>query len=152
MFWARVFGGGAGGLVARVRPNIDPPPLEARRQIEAWYAEQGVEWPDDGSTEDYESHGEGAPLIADDADVSVIAAHLTRMIIDLVARPDASAFPYSAYVVGMSDAWLFTAPFDTRPIDLGSGGSWETEPDGATKEALKQLIADLFPKKAEDAA
>lgn len=146
MCWAQVFGGGTGGIVVRLRPDIDPTPLTARQRIDAWYAEHGVDWPDDGTSAPYtETSGAEAPLIADDADVSVIAAHLSRFAIDLLARPDTTIFPYSAYVIGMAQRWLFTAPFDTRPIDLGPNDGWEVEAQAGDSEALKQLLADLLP-------
>jgi len=145
MCWAQVFGGGAGGIVVRLRPEIDPTPLTARQQIEAWYVEQGVAWSENGSSQPYsEVDGAGIPLIADDADVSVIAAHLSRFAIDLLARPDSTIFPFSAYLVGMTDRWLFTAPFDTRPIDLGPSDGWNTEMQAGDLDALKQLVSDLF--------
>ena len=89
------------------------------------------------------------PLIADDADVTVIAAHLSRYVIDLLARPDASMFPYPAYVIGLSDRWLFTAPFDVRPIDLGESDDWGAKTEPGAKEALTRLLADLIPPKTD---
>ena len=35
--WAKVYGGGFGGLLARSRPEIDPSPLAMRRAIENWF-------------------------------------------------------------------------------------------------------------------
>lgn len=146
MCWGHVFGGAAGGIVVRLRPEIDPTPLTARQRIEAWYTEQGVVWPEDGASQPYsETDGAGAPLIADDADVSVIAAHLSRFAIDLLVRPDASTFPYSAYLIGMAERWIFSAPFDVRPIDLGASDGWKTEVQAGDSEALQQLLADLLP-------
>jgi molybdopterin/thiamine biosynthesis adenylyltransferase len=146
MCWAQVFGGGTGGIVVRLRPEIDPTPLTARQRLEAWYMAQGVEWPEDGSSQLYAEVGStGEPLIADDADVSVIAAHLSRFAIDLLARPNSTIFPYSAYLIGMTERWIFTAPFDTRPIDLGASNGWGTRAQAGDSEALKQLLADLLP-------
>jgi hypothetical protein len=146
MCWAQVFGGGAGGIVVRLRPEIDPTPLAARKRIEAWYAEQGVEWAEYGTSQRYsEVDDTGACLIADDADVSVIAAHLSRFAIDLLARPDSTIFPYSAYLIGMAERWIFTAPFDVRPIDLGASDGWDIEAQIGDPEALQQLLADLLP-------
>lgn len=150
MCWGHVFGGGAGGIVVRLRPNVDPTPPLARQRIEAWYAEQGVDWPDDGSKVPYGGGTAGAvPLIADDADVTVIAAHLSRYAIDLLARPDASIFPYPAYAIGLNDRWLFTAPFDVRPIDLGESDDWGARTEPGAKEALTRLLADLIPPKTD---
>ncbi len=151
MCWGHVFGGGAGGIVVRLRPGLDPAPLTARQRIEAWYAKQGVDWPDDGSAKPYEHAGaDGAPLVADDADVGVIASHLSRFAIDLLARPGATTFPFSAYVIGLSDRWLFTAPFDVRPIDLGKSDAWGMEPEAGDIDTLKKLLADLAAKQSDE--
>lgn len=147
MCWAQVFGGGAGGLVVRIRPGIDPTPLTARQRIESWYREQGEDWPDDGSSQPYGDYvTAGPPLIADDADVSVMASHLSRMAIDLLARPGSTIFPFSAYVVGLRDRWLFTAPFDVRPIDLGESDQWGAETTRGDADTLLELLAELTPR------
>lgn len=144
MCWAQIFGGGIGGIVVRLRPGVNPTPLTARQRIETWYRDQGVDFPEDGSSQPYsDASGPGAPLIADDADVTVIASHLARFAIDLLARPDATIFPYPAYLIGLREKWLFTAPFDVRPIDLGEGDTWEMEKDTDAAEALAQFITDL---------
>ncbi len=150
MCWAEVFAGGAGGIVARVRPGVDPVPLTARQRIEAWYREQAVEWPDDGSSQPYtDTSGSGPPLIADDSDVTVIASHLARLAIDLLARPNATIFPHSAYVIGLKEQWIFTAPFDVRPIDLGESDRWSDYNEPGDIEALRTFIDTLFPSKAD---
>ncbi|MGO1425185.1 MAG: ThiF family adenylyltransferase [Halomonas sp.] len=150
MCWAEVFGGGSGGIVVRLRPGIDPTPLAARERIEAWYTEQGVAWPENNASKPYsEVDSIGTPLIADDADVSVIAAHLSRFAIDLLARPESTIFPFSAYVIGMAERWIFTAPFDVRPIDLGPSNDWDTEVQEGDSETLEKLLADLLPGKSD---
>jgi molybdopterin/thiamine biosynthesis adenylyltransferase len=152
MCWAQVFGGGVGGFVARVRPDLDPTPLAARRLLDAYYASQDVPLPEAGPVGPYEASGDGPPLIADDADVSVVAAHLARMAVDLAARPEATIFPCSAYVIGLRQGWIFSAPFDTHPVDLGDSDEWGTKQEGGSAEALQQLLADLAPKEVSDAS
>jgi molybdopterin/thiamine biosynthesis adenylyltransferase len=144
LIWGEVFGGGIGGLIARLRPRIDPTPHLARTQIATWCNEHQIPW--DGSTSsDYDVTKDNAPpLIADDADVSVIAAHMARLAIDVLVRQD-SIFPQSAYAIGLRADWIFAAPFDTWPIELRPEGDW-----GPTKEAdheaqLSSLLAELFP-------
>ena len=145
LFWAQVFGGGVGGVVARLRPGIEPPPLVARQRIEAWYRDQGVPWPDDGPSKPYSDHADdGRPLVADDADVTVIASHLSRFIIDYLSRPEASQFPYSTYVIGLKEKWIFSAPFDVRPVDLGEGDQWGEKTNAADKEALEAFLSELL--------
>lgn len=154
MVWAEVFAGGIGGIVARARPDLDPIPLAARGQIDIWCKDQGVDWtrPDDAGRYDGQSE-DGAPLIADDADVSVIASHAARYAIDILARPDAGIFPVSAYVIGLSSEWLFEQPFDTRPIDLKPDGEWGETSELLDPEAMFKILKEhLPPKEDADAA
>lgn len=145
--WGEVFGGGVGGVVARLRPDIDPPPLEARRQLIAWYASQGVNWPDTDSTSDYGlRQSDSAVMVADDSDVSTIAAHVSRMVVDQLLRPNQSIFSNSIYVIGMKPGWLFTSPFETWPVELTGGSTWKTKPEPEAGDALNALLADLIPK------
>lgn len=120
MAWARVFGGGYGGLIARSRPGLEPAPPFARAAIDAWCA--NPEFPKaPKELTDYGATGEGGePMIADDADVSAIAAHFTRLIIDTLISPEKSVFASSAYMIGLREEWIFKAAFDTHPIDLGA--------------------------------
>jgi hypothetical protein len=141
--WAEVYAGGVGGLVARLRPGIEPPPHAARRQYLGWCREQGVPWR--GDDREYGTRGmAGVSLVADDADVAVIAAHASRMAVDVLIRPDASRFPHPAYVIGLAREWIFGEPFDTRPIDFVADGEWRSEPSTErTVEAL-EFLASLF--------
>jgi len=124
LLWTEVYAGGIGGFVGRVRPGIEPPPHTARRQYLAWCRNQGVPWI--GDDRDYDSQTpEGPPLIADDADVSVIAGHASRMALDTLMRPEASSFPHPAYVIGLARAWIFTEPFEVRPVDFTNEGAWQ---------------------------
>src|SRR5207249_2421518 len=79
LLWAEVFGGGFGGLIARHRPLLEPDPASMRRAIENWCSDQGK--PMVRGVTDY-GGGAGAPAIADDADVTTIAAHAARLAID----------------------------------------------------------------------
>lgn len=116
LLWAEVFGGGFGGMIARHRPNLDPNPASIRRTVEAWCSDRGQ--PIERATRDY-GGGAQAPAIADDADVTVIAAHAARMAIDLLIPRDPSSFPNSAYLIGLAKGWIFGQPFETYPIDVG---------------------------------
>lgn len=116
LLWCEVFGGGIGGLVARSRPGKDPDPASARIIIEQWSNGQGKEAP-----KPVAGYGliDDETLIADDADVTVIAGHAARLAIDTLVQREPSLFPVSAYVIGLAKAWAFSAPYETFPIDLG---------------------------------
>jgi len=116
MVWAEVFGGGFGGLIARHRPSKEPDPATMRRAIENWCVDQGKVSP---RPEDHYGAEPGSPNVADDADVTVIAGHTARMATDLLIRRDPSMFPHSVYMVGLAEGWIFSQPFETRPIDVG---------------------------------
>jgi sulfur-carrier protein adenylyltransferase/sulfurtransferase len=148
MLWAEVYAGGVGGFVARLRPKVEPPPHAARRQYMAWCRAQGVPW--HGDDRDYGGHDvEDRPLVADDADVGVIAVHASRMAVDALVRPEASAFPHPAYVIGLSAEWLFTAPFDTQPVDFVPEGSWATATPARTEEAI-DFMTSLFDETEDE--
>jgi hypothetical protein len=151
MVWAQVFAGGIGGLVGRARPHFDPVPILSRGQIDKWCEDQGVEWvrPDDPAR--YVGQGaDGTPMVADDAEVSIVAAHASRFVIDLLVRPDGSIFPFSAYLIGLSSEWLFDQPFDTRPIDLIPAGEWGEKVEPLDEDALVEILKAHLPPR-EDA-
>ncbi len=144
LIWGEVFAGGVGGIIARARPNIDPPPLLARRQLAAWCADQGVPW-DGKESEAYDiSRDDAPPLVADDAEVTIIAAHITRLAIDILVREE-TIFPHSAYAIGLRQEWIFSAPFDTFPINFEPGGEWQQPASEESSAELIALMSELFP-------
>lgn len=145
MIWAEVYAGGIGGFVARLRPAFEPPPHTARRQYLAWCHDQGIPWQGEGN--DYDVNRENAPpLVADDADVAVIAAHASRMALDALIRPNKSKFPHPGYVIGLSAEWIFSEPFDTRPIDFTPEGVWRTEVNEAQANAAIDYVISLLDR------
>ena len=134
LVWGEAFGGGIGGLVVRLRPDLDPVPHAARRQILSWCADQGAEPPPTTEVQYGLDLGPDAPpLVADDADVTVIAAHVTRFALDALLRSE-SVFPQSAYAVGLKPGWIFEAPFETWPIALAQEGAWGPEREEGHQE------------------
>jgi hypothetical protein len=148
--WSEVFGGGLGGIIGRCRPGLEPELQYMRRAIESWFTDQNAR---PASTQrSYEAGNDAAPLIADDADVSVIASHAARLAIDLLSR-QASAFPYSVYAIGLSAGSVFSEPFDTKPIDVGlpTEVSKPTLTKEETAAELTRLLALIRPPKDEAA-
>ncbi|MCY3822191.1 MAG: ThiF family adenylyltransferase [Gammaproteobacteria bacterium] len=150
MVWTEVYAGGIGGFVGRVRPGIDPPPHTARLQYSAWCRDQEVPWI--GDDRGYDSQSPNGPtLVAADADVSVIAGHASRLALDTLMRPVASEFPHSAYVIGLAQAWIFSAPFDVRPFDFTSEGTWDSEiTQVQADKAIERIVSILQRSSARD--
>lgn len=138
LLWAEIFGGGFGGLIARYRPLFEPDPASMRRAIENWCLEKGK--PIERPVIDY-GGAPGSPLIADDADVTVIASHAARMGIDMLIPRSPSMFPNSVYMIGLAKGWIFEQPFETHPIEVGppvaSDAAPEIDPEVAKEEILK---------------
>lgn len=153
LLWAEVFGGGFGGLIARHRPNLDPAPATIRRLIESWCFERGQ--PIERAGHRYDG-GPQVPAIADDADVTVIAAHAARMAIDLLIPRDPSSFPNSAYLIGLSKHWIFEQPFETYPIDVGPPeasapqDSLDPEETAAESARILQLFSEYKDAASSD--
>lgn len=149
LVWGEVFGGGIGGLVAMARPDIDPPPLAARNQIASWYANKGVEW-DFGTARDYEiSREDRPPMVASDAEVSLVAAHLTRFALDVLIRPGASIFPHAAYVLGFAPGYIFDVPFEAHPITYQAEGAWGPTVEEGAPENILTLLREMAPKDSD---
>jgi len=152
VMWAEVFGGGIGGLIARCRPGIEPAPQYMRRAIENWFGERGP--PPVRSIRSYETGQDGPPLIADDADVSVIAAHAARLAIDTLIGREPSLFPNSVYAIGLGVGSVFTQPFHTFPIEVGPAPLVEPQEElsAEAKAAEFDKIVKLFEALANETA
>jgi hypothetical protein len=148
MVWAEIFGGGIGGMVVRCRPGLDLPSAYARRAIENWFNEKGS-MPQRAHRR-YETGEEGPPMIADDADVSVIAAHAARYAIDILIDRQPSIFPHSAYAIGLTNGSVFSQPFETHPIDIENTLPPDTTPDLSPEELKNELgtIVKMFIERA----
>ena len=105
-------------MIARSRPGIDPSPQIIRDEVEVWCSNPLFPDPPIENV-DYGSTGVGSqPMVANDADVSVIASHFTRLIIDTLANPEESCFDNSAYMIGLRKEWIFKAAFDKYPVPI----------------------------------
>jgi molybdopterin/thiamine biosynthesis adenylyltransferase len=140
--WGKIFGGGFGGEIGRVRPGIEPTAEVARHIIAKWCDSQDSA-PPASVSERYESGEADAPMIAYDADISVIAAQVARMTIDTLLQRTPSAFESSAYLIGLRKEWIFTAAFDTWPIDLG-GPVQSEERTSLSDDQIKAAAGDLL--------
>ncbi|MBD9477389.1 ThiF family adenylyltransferase [Pseudoxanthomonas sp. PXM02] len=136
LVWVEVFAGGVGGIVARHRPGVEPSIALMRRAIESWFS-QRVSAPQSQGYP-YERSEDGVPLIADDADVSSIAASAARLAIDTLIR-HSSDFPHAIYVIGLAPCDLFDQPFETHPILLPPAPLPVASPELTAQEMGEQL-------------
>jgi hypothetical protein len=135
LVWAKVYAGGIGGMVARSRPSFDPAPARMR----AAYHEAIADSPEPAPSGDgrYTAEGEnGEPLMASDADVTVLAGHAAALALDTMLRPEHSAYPNSMYLVGLKVGWLFTQPLHNVPIS--TDGLTEEMDEPADTEAASE--------------
>ena len=148
LVWLEVFGGGYGGLVAPFGQLL--PCLAHQSSTPARIDCGSGSIPGRCRARAYETDGEGgAPLVADDADVGVIAAHATRLALDQLCGEQASRFPHAIYLVGLSRGWIFEEPFETVPIDVEAGekaadGGPDPEEMQAGLEFVRGLVRRLL--------
>lgn len=115
LVWGELLAGGIGALVGRSRPGKDPSPLAMRAGIHDFLASKEPA-PFVVSTGYDAERNAAPPLIAIDAEVSQLASVMTRFVLDALLDRKPSEFPHSAYLFGLKQAWIFSAPFDTYPI------------------------------------
>jgi molybdopterin/thiamine biosynthesis adenylyltransferase len=148
LVWLEVFAGGYGGLVARYRPGFEPAPQSMRAGILEWCSQRSASWP--APVHRYEAGGaEDPPLVADDADVAVIAAHTARFAIDQLLEQTPSRFPHPIYLVGLGPGWIFNQPFETFPVDVETPATQhETKTNATDTNAgvafVGALVQELF--------
>lgn len=142
LVWGEVFAGGIGALLVRSRPGKDPDPLSMRAGVHN-YLQTLPPAPFARATNYDAATDAGSPLIAFDAEVTQFAATLTRFALDILLDRTPSEFPYSAYLIGFKQAWVFDAPFDTRPIsvEIPTLGTAPTTNQSETQQAGDVLIA-----------
>ena len=118
LIWGAVYAGGIGGEMARARIDKDPSPYDIRKAVNQFYATSDESAPLATGRGYDGSIGEDAPMQGTDADVSVFAAYISEFVLDTLADIEPSNFDAQAYLVGLKRGWLFSGPFDARPIEV----------------------------------
>lgn len=144
--WAEVYAGGIGGLIARSRPGKDPKP-QIMRQAYHQFTVDAPRMENKNPAPYTLENSDGQVHIASDADVSIIAHHLARFVVDTVSNQNETIFPYSMYLIGLSQGWIFSQPFDTQPIqtdhllpDEASDVAIDTEAEDNNIDFLMKLL------------
>jgi hypothetical protein len=97
---------------------------------------------------------DGHVLAASDADVSIIAYHAARLVVDTALGHDPSLYPYSMYLIGLAQWWVFKAPFHTIPIDTAGVRSTAAETAHSAEEWERgfQFLTQLLEKESDAAS
>ena len=141
--WGEVFGGGLGGVVASAHPNLGPCP----RCVRAAFLAQASTWPPAPTPVHGIPYGgrDAQPVVATDADVAIIAAALTRRVLDLIASEE-DCRP-AVVLIGGKRGWIFDAPMQSvgvnaRSDDWNCPRCWvaDAAPDPATVAAAEALF------------
>jgi len=151
LVWMEVFPGGIGGLIARYRPGIDPDPKTMRLAYLQFTEEHP--FPDLPLTAEYTAgEAEGNPIVATDADVSLIADYATELALDSLLRPATSLFPVSMYLIGLRRYWVFSAPFHTIqvPTDHLYQNAGVEEPAAEVMEEGGKFLLGILQRLSSD--
>ena len=149
MVWLEVFGGGIGGMMARSRPGLDPSPQDMRVSY-LQYCSDNPAPPALRKSADYAVSGtKGEVLVASDADIGVIAHHAARFASDCMTFPESSQYPYSMYLIGLTEAWVFDAPFAAIPISPSAPSRSERQAEAlpALRTEDEAFLSQLFKEK-----
>lgn len=147
--WAEVFGGGLGGLVASAHPRLGPCP----RCVRAAFLAHASAWPPAPALARDIPYGGGEEhsVVATDADVGMIAAALTRRVLDLVSSEE-DCRP-SVILIGGKRGWIFNAPMQSVGVDVRTD-DWNCPrcwvPDAAPTPALLASAEAIFDKHGDD--
>lgn len=144
---ATVFEGGLGCMIARSIPGRDPPYAHSRAAYYAFCDEKDVAPPTSGRRT-YESLSDaGEPILADDAAVTMGAAHAARIALNILDEQVGSG-ETAWLLIGFKAGWLFTRHGHSIALDVGS--PWPTaapEDDPGAHDFVNSLV-----KEALDAA
>lgn len=146
--WAEVFAGGIGGIIGRSRPSRDPDPQTMRA---AYYEYVELHpFSDAPIVSDYtREDAEGNVITATDADVEVIAAQTARLAADTLLA-EVSTFPQSLYLLGLTRAWVFEAPFHTIPIATDHLVRPPASPNESALDENKEFLIGLLEEARKD--
>jgi len=135
LIWCEIYAGGIGGAVARSRPELDASPQTIRSKFHAYL--NTIPKIALGLAKSYSSVlPNGTVSMASDAEVMLIAAHAARLAWDALQNPKSSNFTAPLYLIGLSKEWIFEGPFDTIPLDVGSGEN--TNPSAISPELAQE--------------
>ncbi|MGZ5440300.1 MAG: ThiF family adenylyltransferase [Thermoanaerobaculia bacterium] len=139
LVWGEIFAGGLGGYVAYAVPGMTPCPSCVRSAFLAHL----TEWPPAPRATDrpYGALTAEGPIVATDADVSVIAGALTNLALRVLLREIDGRD--TIIVIGLRRGWIFSAAFESRALpvrsdDFSCDRCW-TKPSAADPSTLADV-------------
>ena len=145
LVWGAVFAGGLGGEVGRSRPRKDPSPFHIRDATAQVYSYIDEPTPFAAQGLDYSSDDGDSLLVATDADVSAIAAHITAFALDALIEREPSRYDAHAFLIGHARGWMFEGPFHVQPVIANAAVRTDgSQPD---EEALEQNFVSMLIEK-----
>lgn len=140
MVWAEVLAGGIGGVIGRSRPRVDPDPQTMRNAFLQFLVAQPKF--DDKVLPDYVAEVGETSIVASDADVGVVANSCIQLILDSLL--ETSVYPYSLYLLGFRQAWIFEQPLHNIPIHVSSGENSIREQGKELSESEQNQILSII--------
>jgi hypothetical protein len=101
-----VFEGGLGAMITTTIPGRDPSFAFGRAAFQEWCARQEQELPRSGGRRYEALEADGAPIIADDAAVTIAAGHAARVVLDVLDEVT-SGGPSAWLLIGFRKGWVF---------------------------------------------
>lgn len=114
LVWGELYAGGIGAMMARSVPKVDAPAALIREALHQHLASKPPA-PFKRAT-GYDAEDDDGLVIANDADVSQLAASMSRYVLDVLENGMDLEHDYPIYLMGYKRAWFFSSPFDTEPV------------------------------------
>jgi sulfur-carrier protein adenylyltransferase/sulfurtransferase len=142
-----VFEGGLGCLIARSIPSLDPAYSLSRAAYLSYCDQLNVPPPVSGRRTYEALNDAGKPIVADDAAVSMAAAHAARVALDVL---DDKVTPADAawLLIGFRKGWLFERHGHSIALDVGRG----TPSQGFIEDVAARQFAVQLAREVVDAA
>jgi hypothetical protein len=141
-----VYEGGIGALIASCLPKRDPPFITARAAFLNWCKQQDATPPKPGKRPYEALADDGMPFVADDAAVTMAAAHTARIVLDILDG-QAAGTEAAWMLIGFRKGWVFEGHGHTICLNVGkapdSSNQIETQ-DVETQAFIFELVKEYL--------
>ena len=117
LVWGGIYAGGIGGYMARSREEVEPTPQSIRQALNEYY--EGIDEPPPVfAGQGYDGQSVDEVYVATDSEVTLMAAHMSSLVLDTLLNGTISEFDYPLYLIGFKRAWVFRSPFHVQPVSI----------------------------------